>query len=76
MCKSNGDETGDVDFLPWRTAYFGLTTGGASILESTELGTKSTFQVWEAPRLWPINVSYDLTDWIGQFAVRVHFSNH
>ena len=22
MCKSNGDETGDVDFLPWRTAYF------------------------------------------------------
>ena len=25
-------ETGDVAFLQWRTAYFGLATGDASIL--------------------------------------------
>ena len=31
VCKSSGEETGDVNFLPWRTAYFGLTAGSASI---------------------------------------------
>ena len=38
VCKSNDNETKDVDFLPWRTAYFGLTTGGAPYCESPELG--------------------------------------
>ena len=38
-CKSNGDETGDVDFLPWCNAYFGFSTGGASILNQPNCTT-------------------------------------
>ena len=41
VCKSNGDETRDVDFLPERTAYFGLTTGGRQYIESTEFEWQS-----------------------------------
>ena len=37
MCKPNSDETGDVDFLPWCTAYFGLTVGRASIVNRANL---------------------------------------
>ena len=31
VCKSNGDNTGDVNFFPWCTAYFGFTIESISI---------------------------------------------